>query len=95
MKNKAYLEKIIAKNDLGKLAAYSTKLNELTYDNRRKVLDVLSVIGFGESTDVDVFLNRIPYVVEITFIDEPERQIDLQMITRETYINRYGDERYC
>ena len=95
MKNKAYLEKIIAKNDLGKLAAYSTKLNELTYDNRRKVLDVLSVIGFGESTDVDVFLNRVPYVVEITFIDYPERQIDLQMITKEYYNILYGDERYC
>ena len=95
MKNKAYLEKIIAKNDLGKLTAYSTKLNELTYDNRRKVLDVLSVIGFGESTDVDVFLNRVPYVVEITFIDYPERQIDLQMITKEYYNILYGDERYC
>lgn len=95
MRNRVYFENIVSKNDLGKLTAYSTKLDELTYDNRRKVLDVLSVIGFGESTDVDVFLNRVPYVVEITFIDYPERQIDLQMITRENYINRYGEERYC
>lgn len=71
-----------------KLAGYPDQMEKMNYNNLKLVLESLDL---GDSTDVDVHINRKKYVVEIVYID---KEIDLILLTREEYISRYGDERY-
>lgn len=45
----------------------------------------------GDSTDIDVTLNRKPCVVEMSVVDD---EVDITMLTKEQYIDRYGNERW-
>ena len=45
----------------------------------------------GDSTDIDVTLNRKPCVVEMSVVDN---EVDITMLTKEQYITRYGNERW-
>lgn len=69
------------------MGGFNDKMELLNIGNLKKVMkDML----YG-STDIDVFVNRKPYVVEVSHVDN---EIDFGIITKEEYINRYGSERY-
>lgn len=57
----------------------------------QKNLDTLLKGITGDSTDVDIRLNRKSYVVEISVADQ---EMDFIMVSKSDYINRYGEERY-
>lgn len=98
MTNRKAFEKVASRNHLGTISNYPEKIDSLNYDNRKKLIDVLDTIGFGESTDVDVFINRVPHVIEISFYDAEEEgqlgNISFNILTKDSYIDRYGDDRY-
>lgn len=82
-------DKIIKKleTDGYSIGCYHNNINRLNYQNLKKILKKMC---YG-STDVRVFLNRKPYVVEIFDIDG---EYDFYMITKEEYITRYSDYQY-
>lgn len=71
-----------------KLGCWDEELNKLNKNNLSKVIDSLD---FYDSTDVDVFINKILYVVEIWIVD---KEVDFNVLSKEEYISRYGDERW-
>jgi hypothetical protein len=87
MTNRERIEKKL--NGTGfKLGGFNDKLELLNASNLKKVADNML---YG-STDVDVSINRKPFVVEISHVDD---EIDFGIISKSEYINRYGDERYA
>lgn len=80
--NKQLLETKI--KELGfELGCYHKSIETLTKKELNKVLAQLD----QESTDVDVMIKKKLYVVEITTMDNEK---DIQMLSREEYIDRYG-----
>lgn len=69
------------------LGGFNDKMELLNKNNLKKVTDNM---GYG-STDVDVFINRKPFVVEIFHVDN---EIDFGILSKDEYISRYGNERY-
>jgi hypothetical protein len=86
MTNKKRIEKVLSGTEFT-LGGFNDKLEKLNPANLKKVMDDML---YG-STDVDVFINRKPFVVEVSHVDN---EIDFGIITKAEYINRYGDERY-
>lgn len=71
-----------------KLGCYDSELERLTPYYLKKVFDGLS---YGDSTDVDIKIDKQNYVVEISYVDN---EVDFSVITKQEYISRYGNERY-
>lgn len=71
-----------------KLGCFDELINKLNRGNLSKVIEGVRLC---DSTDVDVFINRNLHVVEIFVVDE---EIDFNVLTKEEYISRYGDERW-
>lgn len=71
-----------------KLGCFDELINKLNKGNLSKIIKELE---HCDSTDVDVFINRVLHVVEIFVVDE---EIDFNLLTKEEYISRYGDERW-
>lgn len=69
------------------LGGFNDNMEKLNASNLKKVMNEMT---YG-STDVDVFINRKPFVVEISHVDN---EIDFGIISKAEYINRYGNERY-
>lgn len=92
MKNKDIIEDAVREVDMGdgvfSLGGYDEKLDELSKKEMEKVLDSIEL---GDYTDVDVKIKRKNYVVEISVVD---KEMGFNVITRDEYISRYGDERY-
>ena len=70
-----------------KVGCYDQYIEKLS---KKELTNVICEIS-GDSTDVDVKIRNIKYVVEISVVDD---EIDFNMLTQSEYINRYGDERW-
>lgn len=57
--------------------------------NEKELDKVLANIKFDKDTDVKI--DKKDYVVEIDTVD---KEVDFSILTKEEYIDRYGDERY-
>jgi hypothetical protein len=64
------------------LGIYDNVLDKLNKQNLKKVLDNIKYVS-----DTKVFINRKPYIVEISEIDN---EIDFSIITLVEYESRYG-----
>lgn len=64
------------------LGIYDNILNKLNKQNLKKVLDNIKYVS-----DTKVFINRKPYIVEISEVDS---EIDFSIITLDEYESRYG-----
>lgn len=64
------------------LGIYDNILNKLNKQNLKKVLDNIKYVS-----DTKVFINRKPYIVEISEVDS---EIDFNVITLVEYESRYG-----
>lgn len=71
------------------LGCWDPTLDKLSKVELNKVLGAMK---FEEDTDVKI--NRKNYVVQIDIVDADFWQIDFNVITRDEYISRYGNERY-
>ena len=64
------------------LGIYDNMLDKLNKQNLKKVLDNIKYVS-----DTKVFINRKPYIVEISEVDS---EIDFNIITLVEYESRYG-----
>lgn len=64
------------------LGIYDKMLDKLNKQNLKKVLDNIKYVS-----DTKVFINRKPYIVEISEVDS---EIDFSIITLVEYESRYG-----
>ena len=64
------------------LGIYDNMLDKLNKQNLKKVLDNIKYVS-----DTKVFINRKPYIVEISEIDN---EIDFNAMTLNEYESRYG-----
>ena len=64
------------------LGIYDNTLNKLNKQNLKKVLDNIKYIS-----DTKVFINRKPYIIEISEVDS---EVDFNALTLAEYENRYG-----
>ena len=71
---------------------YSLSIYDHAIDKlNTKMINKIIKSFMGDSTDIDVTLNRKPCVVEMSVVDD---EVDITMLTKEQYINRYGNERW-
>lgn len=71
---------------------YSLSIYDHAIDKlNTKMINKITNSFMGDSTDIDVTLNRKPYVVEMFVVDN---EVDITMLTKEQYIDRYGNERW-
>lgn len=88
MNNRTILDKAIKEVDVRyEIGCYSEGMEKISKAELKKVLDVIDL----EYTDVDIKIRKKKYVVEIATVDNEK---DFILMTREEYIDRYGDERY-
>ena len=64
------------------LGIYDNALNKLNKQNLKKVLD-----NIRYTSDTKVFINRKPYIIEISEVDS---EVDFNALTLAEYENRYG-----
>ena len=64
------------------LGIYDNTLNKLNKQNLKKVLDNIKYVS-----DTKVFINRKPYIIEISEVDS---EFDFNALTLAEYENRYG-----
>lgn len=84
------IAKINESNNLNlSLGIYNNLVEKMT---KKSFDNMIEEIKFLSSTDVDVRINRKDYVTEISVFDDI---IDINILTKDEYINLYGDERYC
>lgn len=69
------------------LSIYDHAIDKLS----SRMINKITNSFMGDSTDIDVTLNRKPCVVEMSVVDN---EVDITMLTKEQYINRYGNERW-
>lgn len=81
MKNKEVIINKI-KSEGYTLGIYDNVLDKLNKQNLKKVLDNIKYVS-----DTKVFINRKPYIVEISEVDS---EIDFSIITLDEYESRYG-----
>ena len=71
---------------------YSLSIYDHTIDKlSSRMINKIIKSFMGDSTDIDVTLNKKPCVVEMSVVDN---EVDMAMLTKEQYINRYGNERW-
>lgn len=81
MKNKEIIINKI-KSEGYTLGIYDNTLDKLNKQNLKKVLDNIKYVS-----DTKVFINRKPYIVEISEVDS---EIDFNVISLNEYESRYG-----
>lgn len=81
MKNKEIIINKI-KSEGYTLGIYDNVLDKLNKQNLKKILDNIKYVS-----DTKVFINRKPYIVEISEVDS---EIDFNVITLDEYESRYG-----
>ena len=81
MKNKEVIINKI-KSEGYTLGIYDNILDKLNKQNLKKVLDNIKYVS-----DTKIFINRKPYIVEISEVDS---EIDFSIITLVEYESRYG-----
>ena len=74
------IEKVLSKGY--ELGIYDRYLDKLNKTNLKKVLD-----NIRYTSDTKVFINRIPFIVEISEVDN---EVDFNVLTLKEYEYRYG-----
>lgn len=69
------------------LGGYNCLINKV---EGKDLVNLLSVLD-EEATDIDVKINNREYVIELVTVDMEKY---FSILTKEEYINRYGNERY-
>ena len=69
------------------LGCWDKNIEKISKKELKKVIGSI----YGDSTDVDIYIRKKLYVLEISVIDNG---IDFNLLTQEEYISRYGDERW-
>ena len=69
------------------LGCWDKNIEKISKKELKKVIDSI----YGDSTDVDVYIRKKLYVLQISVVDN---EIDFNLLTQEEYISRYGDERW-
>ena len=69
------------------LGCWDKNIEKISKKELKKVIDEIT----GDSTDVDIYIRKKLYVLQISVVDY---EIDFNLLTKEEYINRYGDERW-
>ena len=75
------IEKVLSEGY--KLGIYDRYLDKLNKSNLKKVLD-----NIRYTSDTKVFINRIPFIVEISEVDN---EVDFNILTLREYEYRYGE----
>ena len=87
-KNKEIIESSIKSIDPKfTIGCYDAALEKLNAKELQKILANIS----EEQTDIDVKIGNKSYVVEISTVDFEK---DFSFLSKESYINLYGNERY-
>ena len=68
------------------LGCWDEKINKLTKTQLAKIIDNLDY-----RTDTEVSLDRKKYVAEIDWVDD---EIDITLLPKAEYIDRYGDDTF-
>ena len=74
------IEKVLSEGY--ELGIYDRYLDKLNKTNLKKVLD-----NIRYTSDTKVFINRIPFIVEISEVDN---EVDFNVLTLKEYEYRYG-----
>ena len=69
------------------LGCWDKNIEKVSKKELKKVIDSI----YGDSTDVDIYIRKKLYVLQISVVDY---EIDFNLLTKEEYISRYGDERW-
>ena len=69
------------------LGCWDKGIEKISKKELKKVIDEIT----GDSTDVDIYIRKKLYVLQISVVDN---EIDFNLLTQEEYISRYGDERW-
>lgn len=69
------------------LGCWDKDIEKISKKELKKVIDEIT----GDSTDIDIYIRKKLYVLEISVIDNG---IDFNLLTQKEYISRYGDERW-
>ena len=69
------------------LGCWDKNIEKISKKELKKVVDSI----YGDSTDVDIYIRKKLYVLQISVVDY---EIDFNLLTQEEYISRYGDERW-
>ena len=75
------IEKVLSEGY--ELGIYNKYLDKLNKTNLKKVLD-----NIRYTSDTKVFINRIPFIVEISEVDN---EVDFNVLTLREYEYRYGE----
>ena len=86
MKHKEYIQKEISNKGFN-IGCFDEQLESISKYTLKKILNEY----YHESTDIDITINRKKYVLEISVVDN---EVDFSVISKEEYINVYGDERW-
>ncbi|MEG1597784.1 MAG: hypothetical protein RR359_05890 [Bacilli bacterium] len=83
--NESLICKCIVDNDYN-IGIYNSLVTKMNSSNLRKILE-----NIPYQADTKVFINRVPYIVEIDIVDSiKENEVDLNVITLSEYESRYG-----
>ena len=86
MNNKHKLETLI-KSYGYTLGGYDKDIDQLSQYANNKIKKEFC----GDSTDIEVSINRKKYILEVWQVDN---EIDFILLSKAEYINRYGSSRY-
>lgn len=69
------------------LGCWDKNIEKISKKELKKVIDSIC----GDSTDVDIYIRKKLYVLQISIVDN---EIDFNLLTKDEYISRYGSERW-
>ena len=86
--NKQLIIEVLEKEG-NKLDCYDERIEKIRKKDLKELLHCLDT-----SNDVDVKINGRDYIIEVDFIYDDEHNVDLHLLSKSEYINRYGYERF-
>lgn len=69
------------------LGCWDKDIDKISKKELKKVIDEIT----GDSTDVDIYIRKKLYVLQISVVDY---EVDFNLLTQAEYISRYGSERW-
>ena len=69
------------------LGCWDKNIEKVSKKELKKVVNSI----YGDSTDVDIYIRKKLYVLQISVVDY---EIDFNLLTKEEYISCYGSERW-
>lgn len=89
MDNKQVIQSVLKANNMV-LGCWDSDIERLNKTNLKKVLEE---IPYQSATSIKVFINRVPHMVSLDFIEDAGTvEADFSILTLKEYIDRYGEE---